>query len=228
MAQAGIHGLVGVAVRRWSPAREWLVLGIVLGNLLPDADNLAVAVATVTGGSTEGLHRTFTHSLFFVLALVVVFWLVGVVVKRPSYGNLGLGLGIGVLMHILLDLLIWFNGVEILWPLSSWVNLWEGVTPPDWFSQLMMPMEMLFFTGYFWSLGVLARRQKTNLDRLKLLKVWTAVQLILFVIFLVLVYTLDSGFKTIYGAVYLLSLGLAFVVTIQMRQTVEGIGQLVQ
>ena len=55
MAQAGIHGLVGVAVRKWSPAREWLVLGIVLGNLLPDADNLAVAVATVTGGTSEGL-----------------------------------------------------------------------------------------------------------------------------------------------------------------------------
>ena len=100
MAQAGIHSLVGVAMRKWTPAREWLVLGIVLGNLLPDADNLAVAVATVTGGSTEGLHRTFTHSLFFVLALVVVFWLVGTLVKRPSYGNLGLGLGIGVLTLI--------------------------------------------------------------------------------------------------------------------------------
>jgi hypothetical protein len=87
---------------------------------------------------------------------------------------------------------------------------------------------MLFFAGYFWSLGVLARRQGTNLDRLGSLRVWTAVQLSLFLIFLVLVYTLDSGFMTIYGAVYLLSLGLAFVVTIQMRQTVEGIGQLVQ
>lgn len=222
MAQAGIHGLVGVAIRKWSPAREWLVLGIVLGNLLPDADNLALAVATVTGRSTEGLHRTFTHSLFFVLALVIVFQLIGAVGKRPSYGNLGLGLGIGVLMHILLDLLVWFNGVEILWPLSSWVNLWEGVTPPDWFSQLMMPVEMLFFAGYFWSLGVLARRQKTNLARLESLRVWTAVQTLLFLMFLILVYTVESGFLTIYGAVYLLSLGLAFAITIQMRQTIES------
>jgi membrane-bound metal-dependent hydrolase YbcI (DUF457 family) len=31
----------------------------------------------------------------------------------------GLGLGIGILMHILLDLLVWFNGVEILWPIPS-------------------------------------------------------------------------------------------------------------
>jgi len=55
MAQAGIHSMVGMAVRKWTPARKWLMLGIVLGNLFPDADNLAVAVATVMGKPTEGL-----------------------------------------------------------------------------------------------------------------------------------------------------------------------------
>ncbi|MCA9946560.1 MAG: metal-dependent hydrolase [Anaerolineales bacterium] len=222
MAQAGIHGLVGVAVRRWTPTRRLLLLGLVLGNLLPDLDNLAVAVATVTGGSTEGLHRTLTHSLFFVLALVVVFWLVAVVAKRPSLINLGLGLASGVLMHILLDLLIWFNGVEILWPLSSWVNLWEGVTPPDWFAKLLMPLEMLFFAAYFYWLGQSARRQGTNLDKVNGVRVWTAVQLILFLIFTVLVYTLSSGFMTIYGAAYLLTLIAAAVLTVQFRQTLEN------
>ena len=222
MAQAGIHGLVGVAVRRWTPRRKWLLLGIVLGNLLPDADNLAVAVATVTGGSTEGLHRTFTHSLFFVLALLVLFWLVGVVMKRPSTTNLGFGLGIGVLMHILLDLLIWFDGVALLWPLPSWVNLWQGVTPPEWFGKLLMPLEMLFFAAYFYWLGQSARRQGTDLNRVKGVRVWTAVQLLLFLIFTVLVYTLNSGFMTIYGAAYLLSLGVAAVLTVQFRETIEN------
>ncbi len=65
MAQAGIHGMVAMAVRKWTPSRKWLMLGIVLGNILPDADNIAVAIATLTGKSTEGLHRTFTNSLFF-------------------------------------------------------------------------------------------------------------------------------------------------------------------
>ncbi len=225
MAQAGIHSMVGVAVRRWAPAREWLVLGIVLGNLLPDADNLAVAAATLTGASTEGLHRTFTHSLFTVAAIIIVFQLVAALTKRPSWGNLGWGLGIGVLMHILLDLVIWFNGVQILWPLPLWVNFWEGAAPPEWFSQLMMPMEMLFLALYFWMLAGLARRQGTDLGRLRMLKVWTAVQSILFLLFLILVYTMQSGFMTIFGAVYLLSLGSAFTITIQMRQTIEATAQ---
>ena len=32
MAQAGIHALVGAAVRKISPNREWLMLGIILGS----------------------------------------------------------------------------------------------------------------------------------------------------------------------------------------------------
>jgi membrane-bound metal-dependent hydrolase YbcI (DUF457 family) len=222
MAQAGIHSMVGMAVRKWTPARKWLMLGIVLGNLFPDADNLAVAVATVMGKSTEGLHRTFTHSLFFVAAIVLVGYIVSWATKRPQWSNLGWGLGVGVLMHILLDLIVWFNGVEILWPLPSWVNFWEGVSLPEWWEKLMSPIENLFFALYFILLASVARKRKTNLDYLSKLKVWTWIQGILFVVFMVMVYTVNSGFMTIFGAVYLLSLGLAFGVTIRMRNTVEA------
>ncbi len=222
MAQAGIHSMVGMAVRKWTPARKWLMLGIVLGNLFPDADNLAVAVATVMGRSTEGLHRTFTHSLFTVGAILLVFYGVAWASKRSEWGNLGLGLGIGVLMHILLDLLVWFNGVEILWPLSSWVNLWANVSMPEWWSKLMMPVENLFFALFFILLASTARKRKTDAEYLPKLRIWTWVQGILFVVFMVMIYTMKSGFMTIFGAVYLLSLGLAFGVTIRMRETVEA------
>ena len=223
MAQAGIHGMIGVAVRKWTPDRKWLMLGIVLGNLFPDADNLAVAVATVMGKSTEGLHRTFTHSLFFVAGIVLIGYVTGWASKKQQWSNLGLGLGVGILMHIVLDLFVWFNGVEILWPLKSWVNIWEGYTPPEWFMTLMNPLENLFFALYFILLGSVARKRNTNLDYLSKLNVWTWIQGILFVVFLVLAYIMKSGFMTIYGAVYLLSLGWALGVTIRMRDTVEAI-----
>jgi membrane-bound metal-dependent hydrolase YbcI (DUF457 family) len=216
--------MLGVAVKKWSPARKWLMLGIVLGNLLPDADNLAVAIATLTGNETDGLHRTFTHSLFFVAAIIIVFYGIAWATKKGGISNLGVGLGIGVLMHILLDLLIWFNGVEILWPLASWINLWEGVTPPEWWSKLMMPIENLFFALFFLTLASTAHKQNTDKDFLPKLRIWTWVQGVLFIAFLVMVFTMDTGFMTIFGAVYLLSLGLAFGITIHMRNTVEAIG----
>jgi membrane-bound metal-dependent hydrolase YbcI (DUF457 family) len=197
--------------------------GIVLGNVLPDADNLAVAVATLTGRSTEGLHRTFTHSLFTVAAVILAFYVVAWATKRPRWGNLGLGLGVGILMHVLLDLLIWFNGVEILWPIPSWVNLWENVTPPVWWSKLMMPVEFLCLALFFVLLDRTARKRGTDAGFLRPLRVWAIVQTVLFVLFTVLVYTMDKGFMTIYGALYLLSLGLTCGVTIRMRETVEAV-----
>jgi membrane-bound metal-dependent hydrolase YbcI (DUF457 family) len=223
MAQAGIHGMVGMAVGKITPAKKWLMLGIILGNLFPDLDNIAVAVATVMGKSTEGLHRTFTHSLFFVAAIILVFYVVAWFTKKAEWGNLGLGLGIGILMHILLDLIIWFNGVEILWPIPSWINFWEGVTLPEWWTKLMNPLENLFFVLFFLLLASTARKHHTNEDYLSKLRIWTWIQAVLFLVFMVMVYTMDQGFMTIYGAVYLLSLGLAFGITIRMRDTVEAL-----
>ena len=77
-----------------------------------------------------------------------------------------------------------------------------------------------FCNGRVW-LEVLAQWQGTDLGRVKSLKVWTAVQAILFLILLVLAYTPVSSFTTIHGVIYLLSLGLAAVITVRMRQTIE-------
>ena len=137
MAQAGIHGMVAGAIRKYIPGKEWLMLGIVLGNIFPDMDNIAVAIATVAKLPTHGLHRTFTHSVFTILLAVAVFHLVGLMTKKARWRVFGYGFGVGILMHILLDLVIWFNGVEILWPLSSWVNFWEGFQVPDWLSKII-------------------------------------------------------------------------------------------
>jgi membrane-bound metal-dependent hydrolase YbcI (DUF457 family) len=223
MAQAGIHSLIGTAIRKWTPARTWLMLGIVLGSMLPDTDNLTVAVATVMKLPTEGLHRTFTHSLFMVVAVVVVFYLISVLVKQPRWGNLGVGLGVGILMHILLDLVIWFNGVAILWPIPSWINFWSGFTPPVWFDKINLSAEFLFFALFFIGLERIAHQRNTDQDYLGKLRIWTWLQIALFVVFTVLVYVMQKGFMTPYGAVYLLSLALAIGVTIRMRKTVEAV-----
>jgi membrane-bound metal-dependent hydrolase YbcI (DUF457 family) len=221
MAQAGLHGLVGLTVKRWAPERRRLMMGIVLGNLAPDLDNVAVAVATITGGNTEGLHRTFTHSLFTVAVIVLLGTIVSRITKQQKWRNLGLGLGIGIVMHVLLDLLIWFDGVQILWPLSSWINLWVDVQLPLWWQQLMMPAEFLAFFLYFWGLGSMARQSGTDTDFLGNLRFWSVVQGVLFVLFSVLVFVMEDGFMTIYGAMYLIALFLTVGVTIRMRGTIE-------
>jgi hypothetical protein len=89
----------------------------------------------------------------------------------------------------------------------------------------MLPAEFLCFALFFVLLYVTARKRGTDGGFLRTLRVWTVVQGVLFVVFTVLVYTMKAGFMIPYGVLYLLSLGLAFGVTIRMRETVEAVVQ---
>ena len=69
------------------PKREWVLLGVVLGNMFPDLDNFAVAYATLTEGETQGLHRTFTHSIFTVAAIFLMFYLLSAATKNQKWNK---------------------------------------------------------------------------------------------------------------------------------------------
>lgn len=222
MAQAGLHGLVGMLTRKAAGSQEWLLLGVLLGSFIPDVDNLGVAVATLAKLPTAGIHRTLTHSVFFMAAVVLVFYLIGLAKKETRWTNLGLGLGLGMLLHSLLDLLIWFNGVALFWPLPLWINLWANTTPPEWFMKFMDPAEFLFFGLYLWALGSWARKASTDGAFLKTLHLWIILEFGLFVVFTPLAYLMTKGFLTIFGALYLFSILMAFFVTLRMRQTVAA------
>ena len=222
MAQAGMHGLLGMAVRKMAGPKQWLVLGILLGSFIPDMDNLGVAIATLAKLPTAGIHRTLTHSVFFMAAVVLIFYLISLVKKDQSWINLGLGLGTGMLMHSLLDLLIWFNGVALFWPLPIWINLWANTTPPEMWMKFMDPAEFLFFAIYLWTLGTWANKAGTDADFRKILQRWLLLEAALFVIFTPLAFIMTKGFLTIFGVFYLISIFMAFIVTMRMRATVEA------
>ena len=222
MPQAGIHGMVGMASRKWVGVREWLLLGVMLGSFVPDMDNVGVAVATLMKAPTTGIHRGMTHSLFFMAAVVIVFYLISQWKKDARWNNLGLGLGLGMLLHSLLDLVIWFNGVNLFWPFGGEINFWANTIPPEWFMKFMEPAEFLCFGLYLWLLGTWARKQNTDSEFANTHRVWMWLEFALFVIFTPLTYIMTKGYLTIFGALYLFSLFMTFFVTIRMRKTVEA------
>lgn len=228
MPQAGFHAMLGIVVRNWMPKKEWLLLGMVLGNIFPDLDNLVVAYATLfnhltTEQAIEIYHRTFTHSIFTVLVIVILFYMIAALTKNKKWKNFGLGFGIGILMHLLLDLVLWFNGVELFWPLSSYeLNFWNWFVMPAWLKVLLDTGEFLAFGLYFFLLGSLARQYGTDRGRQGSSKVWAYIEFGLFVLFTALFFaTSKSIYHTVFGALYLLSLIVALVITVRMKQTLE-------
>ena len=227
MPQNGIHAIAGIVVRRWMPKKEWLLLGLLLGNMFPDLDNLAVAYATLTGGDPQGLHRTFTHSIFTVVAVIALFYLIAALTRNPRWNNFGIGMGIGTLMHVLLDLILWFNGVELFWPIRYKLDFWNWFTTPGWLGILLETGEFLAFGLYFMLLRSLARRHNLDTAYQGSANLWMYIQFVLFVLFTVLFFSRGANGLpyTSFGALYLLSIIVAMTITIRMKRTVETLSQ---
>lgn len=229
MAQAGLHALVGVFTRKSTTAKPWLFLGVLLGSMFPDMDNYLVAIGTVTRiveEPGEVFHRTFTHSIFTIIIMMAIFYAVGVARKDDRWKNLGYGFGIGIALHMLLDLVIWFNGVPLFWPLGTELNFWAGYTPPEALSKILNPAELLFFGLFFYWLLRTAQGTKTNVPLRPGVRRWMYAMFALFVVFGVLAF-IDLGGITatidlVYGLVYLVGLTAAFVLTVKMRATLEA------
>ena len=226
MAQNGIHAVVGIVSRKWMPKRQWLLLGVVLGNMFPDLDNLVVAYATLAKlPDPEHFHRTFTHSLFTIIAMALLFYVIAAFAKNEKWKNFGVGFGAGILMHILADLVLWFNGVELLWPIGSELNFWSWFTTPSWLKILLDTGEFLMFGVIFVIYGSLSRQHNTDEGRQPTLRAWAYAQFVIFVLFTALFFFMPElpSLYTIFGALYLVSLIAAVVITIQIRATVEAI-----
>lgn len=230
MPQNGIHAIVGIASRKWMPKKEWLLLGVVLGNMFPDLDNLVVAFANLALGQSaqeagELYHRTFTHSIFTIIVMVILFYVIAALTKNEKWKNFGIGFGAGILMHMLVDLLLWFNGVPLFWPLGGELNFWSWFTVPAWLKIILDTGEFLAFGLYFLLLVSLSQRHGTDTGRQGSTRIWGYVELALFVVFTALFYTVGTKglIYQIFGALYLISLIVGMVITTKMRQTVESI-----
>jgi len=226
MPQNGIHAMVGIASKKWLPKREWLLVGVVLGSMFPDLDNLIVAYATLAKlPDPESYHRTFTHSLLTIFVVVVFFYLLAVLTRNEKWRNFGLGFGAGIFMHIALDLVMWFNGVELFWPIHYELNFWSWFVMPRWLKILLDAGEFLAFGLYFMVLASLAHKSGTDIERQRSAKIWAYIEFFLFIVFAALFFTLGPrGLQyQAFGGLYLLSLIVAMVMTIRMRQTMESL-----
>jgi len=83
---------------------------LLVGGLLPDVD---YAFDFILG---TDIHRTFTHSLIFV---ILIFFVAYVLLKQYKLEKSAIFLSIGTLIHIILDL-PFYPGTMLFWPLGTW------------------------------------------------------------------------------------------------------------
>ncbi len=68
------------------------------------------------------LHRSFTHSIFMViLGFIVIYFGFSVLKIRQEGFKFGLFFSIGILSHLILDMIFGYPGIRLFWPLDYWV-----------------------------------------------------------------------------------------------------------
>ena len=93
--------------KRKFPLHYVLLAG--LGGILPDIDFVLVWIYGFLGFSTDGIHRTITHSFIFPLVFLILFMAL-IKIKYPQLGRhkltlskISLMLFIGIVIHLSLD-----------------------------------------------------------------------------------------------------------------------------
>ena len=226
MAQAGIHALIGLQLKRLIPHEKGLYPSIIIGSLLPDLDIILVAIFSIFSSiekSTEIFHRTFSHSFFSLIIIYLLFMIVGETKKNTQLKTIGKGIAIGILLHIILDTFLWFHGIHFFWPLPiTEFNLWKSMHIPVIMRDFILSTEFLFFRIYAWFL--INQYLSSPVDHgwfIKFLTKWMKIESILFTIFLIFAYFEIPSFTFLFGLAYIPSLIMAIISTILMWHSIE-------
>ena len=201
--------------------------GILFGSMLPDIDILIVAVGSIFHGITlaeELFHRTFTHSFFTLIFIYLFFAILSELKKKPSIKTIGKGISIGMLIHYLVDIILWFNAIDLLWPLPvDSFNLWYFFSPSEKLFDFLLIMEFFCFRWYAWFLI----KQHFNMPNkhswiIKHLNSWKKIQTMLFISFIFLSFFSIPYFKLLFGIAYIPSLIMALFSTYVSRDALES------
>lgn len=128
LVSAWVIGLI-INKKKKIPQIGWGLL--LLGGILPDIDFLPDWFL-----GTE-IHRTFTHSILFMILAFVITYLI---LKRHNLQKQAIFISIGILIHILVDM-VTMPGVQLLWPLPAWISIY-GIYP----LQILKPITLSLLT----------------------------------------------------------------------------------
>jgi membrane-bound metal-dependent hydrolase YbcI (DUF457 family) len=101
------------------PQIAWFFL--LFGGILPDIDFIVEWMLQIP------YHRTFTHSILFVLVMSICLYLILKMYNDQNAQKYSFVFAIGICIHIFIDMFS-SNGVQLLWPSPLYFSFFKGIT----------------------------------------------------------------------------------------------------
>jgi len=226
MAQAGLHAAAAYQLKRVIPYEKRLFPSLIFGAMLPDLDIIVVALASLFYPISQAeaiFHRTFSHSFFTLIFIYLFSAILSELKKKPVLKSAGKGIALGMLTHLLIDTLIWFRQIDLLWPLPLQpVNLWYFWETPPLAIQILLIFEFFCFRWYAWFLITQHLKAPGNQSWfVKYLNIWKNLGTYIFLFFIIMLIWNPSFFNILFGIAYIPSLIMALFSTYVSRDALE-------
>ena len=230
MAQAGLHAYLAYSLRKKIPQKKWFLFAFILGSVIPDVDIILTSIYSIFIPIEKSIlltHRTFTHSIFSYVIIYLLFLIAYEVTKRKKYLYFGNGIFAGLLLHLTVDIFLWFDSVHLLWPLpTERLNIWyfmDSIKPL--YKKIFLALEFIFFRLFAWQMTeVIISYPYSNGKYLKKLFDFMKLQNLFFIVFCFSAYFLQiNSTYFIFGIFYVSSLSLLIYYIYKTKDSFDGI-----
>ena len=231
MIHTSINALIGLHLSRFIPNRKLLSMSIIIGMILPDLDLILDFILSLFLNfnflNEPYISNAIFHSLFMIpfLSLLILIYLE---YKNKNNANIVIGLSIGMIIHIILDI-ITLNSIGIFYPLfdiGSNLNLndYLNFQIPEIITKILYAFDFFFFRLYTWMIiNLIISHKDDNSKIIKKLTIWMKIQLYIFLLFLLLIYfdVNESAFSNFFGLLYTPSFVIALYITYKTRKIIN-------
>ncbi len=152
MAQFAFHIATGLTSDRIFTSK-YLKYGFLAGAILPDFDFIPMLLIYPFDSELARMfHRSATHTLLIPALLYACAGLIYLFRERRVTAAVLSGIAAGVLTHTVLDIVFWFDRVNLLWPLAFngvplITDIWGGLDLPAALKSILGPASEFLYYG---------------------------------------------------------------------------------
>ena len=195
MSLTGTHAYISILIKNKLSYGKWFFVSFLFGSIIPDIDYFFSKLHLLFNIPyfLSLLNKTFFHSIITVTLVYLILLILYEIKKNKKHLHMANGILLGMSLHILLDIFLWYDKIDVFWPLPvENVHIWSSITLSKNLSILILSLEFLFFRIFAWhTITSILNHPGENKHLISPLTTWMKTQLYIIIIFIISSYFLS-------------------------------------
>tara|TARA_Y100000590_G_scaffold441431_1_gene568131 strand:+ start:892 stop:1644 length:753 start_codon:yes stop_codon:yes gene_type:complete len=226
MAQTGFHAYIATKLRRYFPSKKWFFPSFLAGSIFPDLDYIFSQMDKLiyVPNYLSYLNKTFTHSLITTIIIYFAILILYEIKKNKNIINIANGLISGILLHIIFDIFLNIERIDLFWPLPiKSIHLWKEIIIPDYAYKFSIILELIFFRIFAnYAISIILNHPGKNNHIIKFLTNWMKINIYFIILLIICSYLVDIKILlTLFFIIHMPSTLLMFYTIIKIWDSLD-------